>query len=68
MPAAHTQLVITARPGPAGRPQRIRQTHVEWVCLRMSDRDFAILETECGHLNWPRLGVFSSRILAPSGP
>jgi hypothetical protein len=45
MPTAHTQLVITTRPGPATRPQRIRQTHVEWVCLRMNDRDFAILET-----------------------
>ena len=22
---------------------------------------------ECGHLNWPRLGVFSSRMLAPPG-
>lgn len=27
------------------RPQRIRQSHVDWVDVRMSDRDFAILET-----------------------
>jgi hypothetical protein len=25
------------------------------------------LAAECGHLNWPRLGGLSSRILAPPG-
>jgi Replication-relaxation len=45
MTTVHTQLVITARTGRSVRPQRIRQSHVDWVDVRMSDRDIAILET-----------------------
>ena len=45
MTTADMQLVITARTARSARPQRIRQSHVDWVDVRMSDRDFAILET-----------------------
>lgn len=45
MPTAYTDPVITSRSARSVRPQRIRQSHVDWVDVRMSDRDFAILET-----------------------
>src|ERR1700739_3931831 len=35
---------------------------VPWIVVCFAEKS-----TECGHLKWPRLGGFSSRILAPPG-
>jgi RNA-directed DNA polymerase len=56
----------------ADRPIRSVKAKIRALTNRTSQHDpgaalTRLNQIECGHLNWPRLGWFSSRILAPLG-